>query len=54
MLEARFLNGEDFCSIGVPGERTHNCAMVCFPGYLPMENDCSIKGLDRHLLARVV
>ncbi len=43
----------DFCSIGVPGDRTHNCAMAGLPGRLPMENHRSIKGLDRQLRERV-
>ncbi len=36
---------EDFCSIGVPGEGTHNCAMGT-PAHQPtLENYCSIKQL---------
>ncbi len=39
MLEARFLDGEDFCSIGVPGGRTHNGANRSIRHWQAMEGD---------------
>ncbi len=44
--------GGVFCSIGVPGERTHNGAMGTPAQQPTVENHFSIRGLDRQLLER--